>query len=245
MDKNKMRENIIANGCYGSRENERIYDKWFSTGPRYLFRTANKKYKLTDRSICDAGCGFGMNLAFYNSDSYGIEISSYEYNFAKSIGLKVYNRDMVKDDLSDLPKVDSVWSCAVLEHVESPHIMLRKMWGLLKNDGLLLMYVPNIPMFTWLRYLPYLGKHFRGYLHGDHINAFTPKTIKFFCERAGFKTIEVSPCYPGIFSIFNKTFNVMAGSMYVGRKNEAWEYSSDSSRQKANNSRGFKYKSNE
>jgi hypothetical protein len=91
-------------------------------------------------------------------------------------------------------------------------------------------------------HLPVVGPYFRGHLHSDHINAFTPETLRFTCERAGFETVEVTPFYPPPFSLFNKVLRPFAGIVFVGRKVEAWEYPEKASRTRANNIKGYDFK---
>ncbi|MGB7339257.1 MAG: methyltransferase domain-containing protein [Phototrophicaceae bacterium] len=234
----------IMNGCYEPAENKRIYDKWFATGPRHQFQSVNRKYNLTDKVVCDIGCGYGMNIMYTHADSYGIEIDNYAASFARSIGLTIHERDFMNDDISDLPKVDAIWCSAVLEHVESVHIFLRKMAMLLKDDGLLGIFVPTIPLVPALRTIPPLKRFTTGYLYSDHINAFTPSTLRFFCERAGFDTYEVSPFFPPPLSIINQVplLNRIVDSVtYVGRKIPDWDYVSGSARHAADNAKGFDY----
>jgi hypothetical protein len=121
----------------------------------------------------------------------------------------------------------------VAEHVDSPHILLRKLWTLLEEDGIALIYVPTIPP-RWSRWLPYvmprLRPYFINYSHSDHINAFTPDTFRFMCERAGFETVEVTALYPGILGIFNRVLHALDGVMYVGRKKHGIAYEGNSKR---------------
>jgi SAM-dependent methyltransferase len=159
--------------------------------------------------------------------------------FAQAIGLDVHQRDVVNDDLSDLPRVDVVWCSALIEHVDSPHILLRKLHMLLKPGGLLLLFAPILPMFPMLRHLPRYGSNFTSHLHDDHVSAFTRKTLRFQCERAGFETVEMTALYRKPFAVFNRTLFLWATCMYVGRARAEWRYPSQSSRQVAGNARGF------
>ena len=106
---------IIEQGCYAPEENLRIYEKWFATGPRHVFRAVDRKYGLTDKILADVGCAFGTNLVHSQVGSYGIEIESYGIRFARALGLTIYQRNVLSDDLSDLPPADAVWCSAVLE----------------------------------------------------------------------------------------------------------------------------------
>jgi SAM-dependent methyltransferase len=133
-----------------------------------------------------------------------------------------------------------VWNSATLEHVESPHIFIRKLHQLLKPNGLLALYVPTIPPFPWLRKIPRVARYFTGHLHGDHINAFTANTLRFFCERAGFKTLEVSSFLPGPLRLLDG-LRLIDGVTYIGRKIENWQYPPSATRRAADNPKGFTF----
>lgn len=243
--KKELRGFVIAHGCYSKAENLRIYEKWFANAPRYLFRAVHRKYQIANKILCDIGCSYGMNLIFCAEGSFGIEIDEYAVKFARSLGLTVYQRDVLNDDLSDLPKAEVVWCSAVLEHVDSPHVFLRKLHMLLKPGGLLALYVPTIPLIPWFRRLPRIGKYFSGHLASDHVNAFVPSTLKFICERAGFKTIEVSPFFPFPLSLLNTVpiaQRMIDGCVYIGEKIEGWEYPEKATRRAALNPKGYEFK---
>ena len=234
-------EHVLAHGCYPAEENLRIFEKWFLERPPLTFLGAARKYDITSKRLCDVGCAYGGMLVYCAPGSYGIEVEPYEVRFARSIGLEVIGRDIVADVLSDLPPVDVVWSRDVLEHVDSPHVVLRKLHGLLAPGGLVFIAVPTVPPVAVLQHLPVAGPYFGGHLHGDHINAFTPATLRFTCERAGFETIELTPFYPSPFSVFNKILRPFVGIVFVGRKVDAWEYPENASRRRADNARGYDF----
>jgi SAM-dependent methyltransferase len=228
-----IRELVLRRGCFEREENERIYRKWFDGAPRYLFRAADRKYGLTRARLADVGCCYGTNLLYCLPGSYGIESDEREAVFAQGLGLPVFHRDAMRADLSDLPKVDAVWCSAVLEHVDSPHRFLRKLHRLLNPEGLLVVFVPTIPAFRVLSRLPRVGGYFNGHVAMDHVNAFTPQTLVFTCERAGFRTEEVSPFYPGPLGLFNHlpvVSRLIDGAVYVGRAIADWEYPDKASR---------------
>ncbi|MDR3572163.1 MAG: methyltransferase domain-containing protein [Candidatus Pacebacteria bacterium] len=214
-----LENRVISRGCFSQERNKEIYDKWFKNSPRYLFRATDEQYGISKMAFCDVGCSYGMNL-LTNPNSYGIDIVSDYVDFAKSIGLKAYLRNVGVDSLDDLPKVEAVWCCAVPEHVDSPHLFLLQLRSLLKPGGLVFVWVPTIPPFPWLRYIPGLKKHVTAHTHSDHINAFTPRTIRFTAERAGFDTIELNAMYPFPFRWLGKFLFLLDGVMYVGRRRE-------------------------
>lgn len=234
---------VSTQGCYEPEENLRIYNKWFANAPRHLFRAVDRKYRITDAPLCDVGCSYGMNLFFSPPGSYGIEIGPYAVAFARSLGFSIYELDVLNDDLSNLPKVSSIWCSQVLEHVDSPHIFLRKLHGLLAQRGMIAISVPTISPLSWLRCIPKLGRYFKGYRNSDHINAFTPATLRFFCERAGFQTIEVSAFYPILGVDRVPLANRLVGTcVYVGRKIDDWEYPKSATRRVSGNLSGFEFR---
>lgn len=241
----QMKQMILERGCYSLKENRRIFDKWFAPGPRQKFQLVNRRYRFEDKVVCDIGCSYGAALMFCKSGSYGIEIETYPSEFARSIGLDVYQRDFLHDSIADLPKVDAIWCSAVLEHVESIHAFLRRMALILKPDGLVAIYVPTIPLIPALGIVPFLRHYTTGYLYSDHINAFTPSTLRFFCERAGFQTLEVSPLLPGLAALANRiplVNRIVDGCVYVGRKIPGWEYPAGATRIASVDGKGFTYK---
>ncbi len=235
----ELRAHILSRGCYSPDENQRIFDKWFRKAPKLAFRRADAIYQLRHKTICDVGCAYGANLLFAQPGSYGLEVNSHYVNFAQSIGLAVYQRNIVEDDLTDLPLVDAVWCSALIEHVDSPHILLRKLHLLLKPEGLLLLFAPVLPPLPILRYLPRYGSNFSSHLDEDHVSAFTRHTLRFACERAGFETLDMTALYRPPLSVFNRVLFLRATCLYVGRARANWNYPQKAERDAARNARGF------
>lgn len=228
-----VRALLLERGCFDREENERIYWKWFHGAPRYLFRAVDRKYGLMAARLADVGCSYGQNLLHCAQGSYGIEVDDREAAFAQGLGLPVFHRNAMRDDLSDLEPVEALWCAAVLEHVDAPHVFLRKLHRLLVPGGLLAVFVPTIPLFRFLSRLPRFGGYFDGHTAMDHVNAFTPGTLAFTCERAGFRTLDVSPFYPGPVGVFNHMpglSRLIDGAVYVGRSIPGWEYPKKSTR---------------
>ena len=219
----ELKDYVVKHGAFSPERNLEIYEKWFRESPRYLFKTVDERFHLTKKIFCDIGCSYGMNLIWSRPESYGVDIVPEYVTFAQSLGLAAHQRDVVTEDLSDLPHVESVWCCAVLEHVDAPHIFLRKLWNMLEPEGLIFIWVPTLPSFPWraLRYLPFLKKHLTAHTHSDHINAFTPATLRFMVERAGFETVELNALYPQPFRFLGKYLFVLDGVMYIGRKKQS------------------------
>jgi SAM-dependent methyltransferase len=56
----------------------------------------------------------------------------------------VYCRDVLEDDLSDLPRFDLVYSLGVIEHFSDPLPMIRRHVELAKPGGLVVLGVPSL-----------------------------------------------------------------------------------------------------
>jgi len=231
-------KNLLLNkGCYSPKENLRIYNKWFKT-PRKTFQLAKDLFSFDKKVVCDIGCAYGSNLIHCSSKSYGIEIEEYPSRFAKSIGLCVHQMDIF-GDISSLTKADIVWSADTLEHLESPHIFLRKIHQLLTDEGLIILKIPTIPHHHIP--LPFIRSYQKGYAYGDHINGFTCSTLRFFCERSGFKTLVSGVFLSPLFRFLNIpliTENT-GQTIYVGKKIPKWHYPKNSTRIAAENDTGF------
>jgi SAM-dependent methyltransferase len=241
--RDQLQRYVIERGCYSPDQNSAIFNAWFAPGPRYLFRAVDRKYGLRNKKLCDIGCAYGSNLVFCQPGSYGLEIEPYEVEFAQSLGLEIHQRDVVHDDVSGLPAVDAAWCSAIVEHLEAPHTFLRKVHMILNPGGLLVVFVPTIPLIPWLKHIPILAPYLTAHQHGDHVNAFSPATLRFTCERAGFHTLEVSPLLPGVLSPFSRVLRrFIDGCVYVGTKIGGWEYPENSTRRVAANREGFMFR---
>jgi len=215
----------IYAGLWKQNDVKRLYDVYYSQGARYSFISADKKYNLTQKTICDVGCGCGINLFFCTSESYGIDINAQKILWCKALGLKAEGINLGEDDISNQPKVDAIYCGGVIEHVDNLHRFLKALNQLLNPDGILVLHASIIPSVRLLERLPGLiGGYIRGWnLPTMHANAFTKTTLRYCIEVAGFDTIEMTPLYPFPFSIFNHVpilRNIMGKCTYIGKKND-------------------------
>lgn len=241
-DRSELRRHVLERGSLSREENERVYERRFANAPRHLFRAVDERYGLTDKRLCDVGCGFGENLVFAAPGSVGLDIDRGSVEFAQALGLDVRLRDVLHDNLGDVPPAEAIWCAAVLEHVESTHLLLRRLYSLLEPNGLLAVYVPTIPALPGLGRIPFLRRLVSGYGHSDHINAFVPATLKFVCEHAGFETLQVSPMLPGPLRRVERMPplpRLIGLTVYVGRAIPNWDYTGNATRRAVEG--GFSY----
>lgn len=247
----QLREHVLAKGCYSPAENLRIYNKWFTAKrPRdHLWRFLDEKFNVTNGTVCDVGCAYGMTLIDCPQGSYGIELEDYQCEFARSIGLTVLQKDVIHGDWSDVHKVDTVWCAATLEHVDAPHVFLRRLFYLLKPGGRIIIEVPHSLPAAWMKHVPQLNYLYSD--HDDHINSFTATALERIMERAGFKqersirysTPLVGRKVPVWLTGLPLVRTIADSQVYVGRSIPDWEYPKKATRRAADNPNGYVFRS--
>ncbi len=93
---------------------------------------------------------------------------------------------------------DCVTMWHFLEHSPDPRAALEKASVLLKDDGLLVVEVPNLANWYWKS----LGGEWLGHFTPSHLYGFTPATLSLLLERAGFEKVhtKTKPHIPLFFS---------------------------------------------
>lgn len=164
---------------------------WFKDNILKRDKGAKLITKLVDSGkLLDVGCGSGVILKKLPKGviPFGIEIESktakLTNEFAKKKGGQVWHNDAV----SGLSEIDNdFFDCIVmqsyLEHEINPKEVLSGAFHVLKRNGLVIIKVPNFS--CWNRYLR--KENWCGFRFPDHVNYFTPYTLKKMVTDAGFK----------------------------------------------------------
>jgi 2-polyprenyl-3-methyl-5-hydroxy-6-metoxy-1,4-benzoquinol methylase len=153
-------------------------------------RIASKFTSRAPGTILDVGCGSGGLLAAFKRAGWqccGIEPSS---------DLSAYARDIVDCDIFEgtldstpLPRTafDVITACHVLEHSASPRDFLRTCFQSLRDDGVLLLEVPDFGCRSsrkqgadWLPLYP-----------DTHLFHFTIPTLQHLLKATGFRPIRI------------------------------------------------------
>lgn len=125
------------------------YDSWLAQEQArdllYLRRLKKlKKYKKTG-ALLDVGTGIGHFLYFAKNDFdvIGTEVSESAIRLAK----QKYDIDLLHGEIENIDfkgaKFDVITILHVLEHVPNPSSTIRRCKELLKNDGIIIVAVPN------------------------------------------------------------------------------------------------------
>lgn len=176
--------------------------------PRLSLQPHLIHYRLDQQRVLDVGCSFGQALAFFGPDSAGFDFAVAGVDFCRDkLGLDAAVADIYDDSLYQIAPhrtFDAIWFSNVLEHLNAPHVALMRLRQALRDGGRMFLSVPVIPPrpLEWpLRGMYWAYQRFRhvpplAYASSDHINAFTPATIRFMVERAGFRVERITAALP-------------------------------------------------
>jgi len=180
---------FYAQGLYRDTPNRL---NWLVAGLSRLFQWARlrkiRRLKRTGR-LLDVGCGKGRFISYIAArgwDVQGVEPSEARRKASRERLL----RGRVVGTLEDVDageKFDVVTFWHVLEHIPRPVETLRKALKHLKEDGFLLVAVPNLASLQ----ARIGGKH---WIHLDvprHRFHFTPETLGHVLKMAGFEMVRV------------------------------------------------------
>ncbi|VVB86552.1 Ubiquinone biosynthesis O-methyltransferase [uncultured archaeon] len=141
--------------------------------------------------ILDIGCGNGDFLSVFSPEEwelYGIEPNPVGYNLTRRrTKINTLNETLAGCKFPDnFFDVITLWH--VLEHIYEPNEELKEIGRILKDDGILVVSVPNINSLGFK-----LGK--KHWLHLDsprHLHHYNPETIDKIVNKNGFKIFKMT-----------------------------------------------------
>lgn len=160
----------------------------------YQAKLFDMKIKIEDFAyVLDYGCAKASTLRYIAQNHPNIEpicydISSSYVPFWNAFVKKEYMfaNELVSDHFNN--KVDCVTSFFSLEHAENPIEYMRDIYRLLKTGGKLFCIVPNI-FLNWADLIVV-----------DHLNHFTPASIKTLLSASGFELLDLdAEAYTGAY----------------------------------------------
>lgn len=146
-----------------------------------------------NKIVLDIGCGTGKNLDYLkskNMETWGVELVEKYANEAKEAGHKIFI-GTIEDNINNLPDnyFDTILMFDVLEHLNFPEDVLKKIKLKLKNKGILLSSIPNVRYWSNLFNL-LVHKDWEyvesGILDYTHFRFFTKKSIKRMFYNCGY-----------------------------------------------------------
>lgn len=177
-----------------------------------------KKYKKHGR-VLEIGCGFGDLLRLLEKDfqTYGIDLSKEAIKEGKKRTISSVLKVMKAETIDVFKKhfFDVIIACHLLEHLKEPGLVIAKMSRILKDDGIVLIAVPNTTS---------LGKKIKkenwvGFRDKTHLSLLPPKKWLQLLRKNYFKPFKVfsdglwdAPYLPFIPSFLQKAvFGLPAG----------------------------------
>jgi SAM-dependent methyltransferase len=151
-----------------------------------LILSGLRKYRPALSSFLEIGCGSGYVLSgvaaeHSQADLYGSEIFVSGLPFAAA---RVPAAELMQMDARDIPfrdEIEVIGAFDVLEHIEEDEDVLREIHGALKDDGLVLI---SVPQHRWL-WSPADD-------HVMHVRRYTSKELSSKLSAAGFEVLRSS-----------------------------------------------------
>jgi SAM-dependent methyltransferase len=148
-----------------------------------------KKYLTIDSHVLDIGCGEGLFLKEVKGSVgsvFGVEPTPISADYSRRVLNLDVRQGMIEDIEFPGESFDIVTMFHVLEHVENPASVLKKIRDWIKPGGCLVIEVPNIGSPT----ARHKGSSWE-LIYPEHRFHFNPRSIKYLLEREGFKPLEV------------------------------------------------------
>ena len=189
-------------------------ENWWVMMRRIFVSTVSliTEYYPNGGSVLDIGCGYGHFLWIMKERGWtvqGIDPSPETVAYAHSRGLRVFEGNFEEFDAS-AESFDVITMFYVLEHLIEPVDALKKVWRLLKPDGMLVIRVPHTtPLVKLLKFL-YIPNNL--YDLPFHIYDYSPPTLRELLKKTGFSGVKIfvgKPTSPP--SIFIKMFSLITG----------------------------------
>ena len=192
-----------------SNESETAW--WDQTYGDRIDRTDELAGKVITSWI-DIGTGPGLFLDAAkkrNKTSLGIEPSKKAAEHAHSKGHEVINGYFEKELLSTLSLYEAAHFSEVLEHISDPEDFLLNVKKILKDEGIVVITVPNDYNPLQEIYIRESGKEKWWLAPPFHLNYFSHKSLATLVEKCGFDILESTSMFP--IDLF-----LLMGDEYVG-----------------------------
>jgi SAM-dependent methyltransferase len=164
------------------------------------------KYRLPPARVVELGCAHGSFVALMQQAGFsasGVEMSPWVVGFAqKTFGIDVQVGPIEATDMQP-GSLDVIALMDVLEHLPDPASTMAHCLSLLKDDGLLLIQIPEFREGMVFERLMEENSPFLTQLKADeHIYLFSRRSVTDFFQRLGAKHIAFEPAIFAHYDMF-------------------------------------------
>lgn len=202
-------------------------------------RMLARKHQIVSQSagvgqgkLLDIGSGTGYFPAFMSKKGWTVEAIEVDPGARKlsidKFGLQVYGGDKIGQ--LDACSYDAITMWHVLEHVDDIERYFQAMHNALKDDGVLIIAVPNHESWDARKY----GEHWAAWDVPRHLWHFAPQQMQLLAEKYVFRCVDMLPMpmdahyvsmlsekYKGrSFSLFRGAINGLKSNMHAQGKPE-------------------------
>jgi|GEM_PF-6937700 len=160
----------------------------------WMKRIRRLKAHARGRRLLDVGCGTGMFISIAleeGFDAWGFEVQSAAEIAAQNSSIKgrIYTGESLECLKGETFNVLTMWG--VLEHLDSPALILGGVGKLLNKGGIFALSTPNISsMNRWL-----FGTKWRFFIPSEHVIHFNKENLKKGLEQAGFRIVKINTVF--------------------------------------------------
>lgn len=196
---------LYVENAPSQEELDRFYDSSYFEGkaggyrhnvfenPALHLMKAERKVKRVQRhlqsgKILDVGCGPGFFVFQARREGFNV-FGCDASNAAVDYSQRVLGTHIWQGNFLDYPegvKFDGVTMFSYIAHVINPGLSLRKAHGLLEDNGLLVLSIPNLASVG--RVLK--GKNWRGFSFPEHLQLFSHMNLDRILKENGFTPLQ-------------------------------------------------------
>jgi len=190
-------------------------EEFFSDQFRRGEKLANRISHLAppNSRVLEIGCGAGGIVSAFTNNGYntsGIDFDERFLEFGRQRRL-----DLRGDTLEEWSEnVDVVVLSHVLEHLTNPRDFLEKIHGILKEQGLLVIEVPNVYSIGRT-----YGGSFRTYIQFAHVFHFDRWSLDKILGASGFKRIKADRLTIGV---YQRSSIFPTGAPHISKTRRSW-----------------------
>ncbi len=203
---------------------------WWDEAHDGMYRDFAARF-LYERSgrLLDVGCGLGFFVRFVSRltgwSAAGCEMSPNASRYAReTLGLDAVHTGRVEEAGYAPGSFDVITLWDVIEHIPDPAPFLETLAGLLADNGLLFLHTPNVRVTMPRARVKHALRGMREGVHyleaKDHMNNYSPATLRRVLTAAGFDAIEFFHLRPiqSVAGSRSRTLRLLKNGWYHGAR---------------------------